>query len=75
MPRYRPQQPNLIDPAGVSASAYPRPMAKTSDASRAYTAKTTDGEALVDFAGTSNPYVDYQSIDLLLSYQGFGVQS
>ena len=29
MPRYRPQQPNLIDPAGVSASAYPRPMAKT----------------------------------------------
>lgn len=69
MPRYRPQQPHLIDPAGVPASAYPRPLAKTTDASRAYTAKATGGEPLVDFQGTRNPYVDYQSIDLLLSLQ------
>lgn len=69
MPRYKPQQPKLIDPTGVSASAYPRPLAISTDASRAYTAKSTGGEPLVDFPGTSNPYVDYQSIDLLLSLQ------
>lgn len=69
MPRYKPQQPKLIDPTGVSASAFARPMAISTDASRAYTAKTTGGEPLVDFPGTSNPYVDYQSIDLLLSLQ------
>lgn len=67
MPRCQPQQPHLIDPAGVPASAYPRSLAKTTDASRAYTAKATGGEPSVDFAGTSNPYVDCQSIDLLLS--------
>jgi tryptophan 2,3-dioxygenase len=69
MPRYQPQQPHLIDPAGVQASPYPRAMAKTTDASRAYTAQTTGGQPQVDFQGTSNPYVDYQSIDLLLSLQ------
>ncbi len=65
MPRYQPQQPQLIDPAGVQASAYARPMATTSDASRAYTAQATGGQPVVDFQGTGNPYVDYQSIDLL----------
>jgi tryptophan 2,3-dioxygenase len=69
MPRYQPQQPQLIDPAGVQASPYPRAMAKTTDASRAYTAQATGGVPQVDFQGTSNPYVDYQSIDLLLSLQ------
>ena len=69
MPRYQPQQPQLIDPAGVQASPYPRALAKTTDATRAYTAQTTGGQPQVDFQGTSNPYVDYQSIDLLLSLQ------
>jgi tryptophan 2,3-dioxygenase len=69
MPRYIPQQPQLNDPAGVQASPYPRPLAKTTDASRAYTAQATGGQPRVDFQGTSNPYVDYQSIDLLLSLQ------
>ncbi|MEQ1808252.1 MAG: tryptophan 2,3-dioxygenase family protein, partial [Burkholderiaceae bacterium] len=44
-------------------------MPVTTDESRAYTAQATGGKPLVDFAGTSNPYVDYQSIDLLLSLQ------
>ena len=69
MPRFKPHKPQLIDPAGVQASAYPRPMAKSTDESRAYNAKATGGEPMVDFQGTSNPYVDYQSIDLLLSLQ------
>jgi len=37
--------------------------------SRASTVEETEGEPLVDFEGTSNPYIDYQSIDLLLSLQ------
>jgi tryptophan 2,3-dioxygenase len=69
MPKYQPQHPQLIDPAGVKASAYPRPISTTSDASRAETAQSTGGLPIVDFEGTSNPYVDYQSIDLLLSLQ------
>ena len=69
MPRYKPIIPLIVDPAGVNASAAPRPMPITTDASRATTAQATGGTPLVDFAGTSNPYVDYQSIDLLLSLQ------
>lgn len=44
-------------------------MAKNNDASRATTAQTTGGQPQVDFQGTRNPYVDYQSIDLLLALQ------
>jgi tryptophan 2,3-dioxygenase len=69
MPTYPPHHPLLIDPSGVNTSPYPRPMSKTTDQSRAYTAQATGGQPQVDFAGTSNPYVDYQSIDLLLSLQ------
>lgn len=69
MPRYRPQVPHLIDPAGVPLGIGARPMPVTTDDSRAYTAEATAGKPMVDFAGRSNPYVDYQSIDLLLSLQ------
>jgi tryptophan 2,3-dioxygenase len=69
MPRYTPQTPQLIDPAGVQASVYPRPMGVTTDASRSETVQATGGQPQVDFSGTSNPYNDYQSIDLLLSLQ------
>jgi tryptophan 2,3-dioxygenase len=69
MPRYRPVRPLLIDPAGVKASAYPRPMQTSNAQARAYTAESTGGNPMVDFDGTSNPYNDYQSIDLLLSLQ------
>ena len=69
MPTYKPHIPQIVDPAGVDGSPYPRPMPITTDESREATAKETGGEPLVDFAGTSNPYIDYQSIDLLLSLQ------
>lgn len=44
-------------------------MPITTNESRAATAVETGGEPMVDFEGTSNPYIDYQSIDLLLSLQ------
>jgi tryptophan 2,3-dioxygenase len=69
MPRFRPQTPQIVDPGGVQPGIAPRPMPVTTDESRAYTAQSTGGAPLVDFAGQSNPYVDYQSIDLLLSLQ------
>jgi tryptophan 2,3-dioxygenase len=69
MPAYRPQVPHLIDPAGVRPGFDQRPLPPTTDETRAYTAQSTAGKPLVDFSGTSNPYVDYQSIDLLLSLQ------
>ncbi|MGI5349879.1 tryptophan 2,3-dioxygenase [Streptomyces sp. CA-250714] len=40
-----------------------------SDAERARLAALRDGEPLTDFAGRSTPYIDYQSIDVLLSLQ------
>ena len=69
MPRYKPYFPEIVDPAGVDASVCPRPMPMTTDQSRIATAADTGGDPLVDFAGRSNPYIDYQSIDLLLSLQ------
>lgn len=69
MPAYRPQFPHIVDIGGVNASAEARPMPMTTDTTRAETVQSTGGAPLVDFAGTSNPYVDYQSIDLLLSLQ------
>lgn len=69
MPRYRRQHPQIVDPAGVPPGIGARPMGTTTDASRAEAAYGTGGEPLVDFDGTSNPYNNYQSIDLLLSIQ------
>ena len=69
MPRYKRQHPQLIDPSGVQPGIGPRPMGTTSDASRADMVQSTGGQPLVDFQGRSNPYNDYQSIDLLLSLQ------
>ena len=69
MPKYKPIRPQIVDPAGVDASVAARPMPVTTDASRQATAAETGGEPLTSFAGTSNPYIDYQSIDLLLSLQ------
>ncbi len=69
MPEYAPYYPLIVDPSGVDASVAPRPMPITTDESRAATVIETDGEPLLDFEGTSNPYIDYQSIDLLLSLQ------
>lgn len=69
MPTYKPHFPDIVDPQGVDASAYPRPMGTTSDTSREETVAETGGEPLTEFVGGSNPYIDYQSIDLLLSLQ------
>lgn len=69
MPSYKPIRPQIVDPAGVDASPHARPMPITTDESRAATVQETGGVPLVDFEGTSNPYIDYQSIDLLLSLQ------
>ncbi len=69
MPRYKRHHPTLIDPAGVQPGIGPRPMGMTSDESRAQAVYGTGGEPNVDFEGTSNPYNNYQSIDLLLSLQ------
>lgn len=69
MPTFEPFFPIIVDPEGVDASPHARPMPVTTDESRAATVDETGGEPLLDFAGTSNPYIDYQSIDLLLSLQ------
>jgi tryptophan 2,3-dioxygenase len=69
MPRYIPVFPDLIDASQVNTSLDPRPMGMTTDESRIETAKSTDGAPLVDYEGNANPYIDYQSIDILLSLQ------
>lgn len=69
MPSYKPQLPQIVDPSGVDPSVHARPMGQTTNDSRAAMAQETGGVPLVDFEGTSNPYIDYQSIDLLLSLQ------
>ncbi len=69
MPSYEPFFPLIVDPDGVDTSIAPRSMPITTDASRAATVVETGGVPLADFEGTSNPYIDYQSIDLLLSLQ------
>ena len=58
MPRYKPVFPNLIDPAQVNTSIEPRPMGKTTDETRAATARQTGGAPLVDYEGNANPYID-----------------
>ncbi len=69
MPTFDPIFPQIVDPAGVSDAAAARTMPVTTDDTRAATVAETGGDPLVDFEGTSNPYIDYQSIDLLLSLQ------
>ena len=69
MPEHRPDFPPIVDSSQVVASVEPRPMGLSTDESRAATAEATDGHPMVDFDGTTNPYIDYQYIDLLLSLQ------
>ena len=69
MPAYKPIRPEIVDIAGVDGSPHPRPMNVSTDESREATVAETGGTPMIDFAGTSNPYIDYQSIDLLLSLQ------
>jgi tryptophan 2,3-dioxygenase len=69
MPSFEPFMPHVLDPSGVDVSIEPRPLGVSTDDSRSAMVETTGGEPMVDFEGTSNPYIDYQSIDVLLSLQ------
>ena len=69
MPAHEPDIPDIIDASKVNASVEPRPMGISTDETRAAAAEATEGQPLVDFDGTTNPYIDYQYIDLLLSLQ------
>lgn len=69
MPTFKPRIPMIVDPAGVDASNEVRPMGQSTDTSRAEMAGETGGLPRVDFENASNPYIDYQSIDLLLTLQ------
>ena len=69
MPKYKPIHRQIVDPLGVDTSIAPRPMVMGSDDSRNKISKETSGEPLVNYYGKTNPYIDYQSIDILLSLQ------
>ena len=69
MPKYKPHLPNIIDKKDVNTSINPRQMDVSNDKMRNENFKKYDGEPITNFAGKSNPYIDYQSIDLLLSIQ------
>ena len=69
MPKHRPDIPQIVDPKGVDTALEPRPMGLSTDESRAATVADTDGRPLVDYDGTTNPYIDYQFIDILHSLQ------
>ncbi|MDT2018711.1 MAG: tryptophan 2,3-dioxygenase family protein [Planktomarina sp.] len=69
MPKYKPINRQIVDPLGVDTSIAPRPMVMGSDDSRNKISKETSGEPLVNYLGKTNPYIDYQSIDILLSLQ------
>ena len=69
MPKYKPYKTEIVDPSGVDTSILPRPMEMGSDETRDAKVKETSGEPIVDYAGETNPYIDYQSIDILLSLQ------
>jgi tryptophan 2,3-dioxygenase len=69
MPRVTPRFPELIERTGVRCSNQPRPMDITTDETRAQAAYSNQGQPQVEFDGNSNPYVDYQFIDLLHTLQ------
>ena len=61
--------PDIIDIDGVEGSPYPRDVDIGSEEDRQKKVKITDGLPITEFEGTTNPYIDYESIDLLLSLQ------
>lgn len=69
MPAHKPDIPQIVDSTMVDTGLAPRPMGVSTDESRAAAAVDTDGQPMVDFDGTTNPYIDYQYIDILHSLQ------
>ena len=61
--------PDIIDIEKVDGSPKPRKMTIGSEASRQETVKMTEGQPITEFEGNTNPYIDYESVDLLLSLQ------
>ena len=61
--------PEIVDLNEVDYSPHPRPMEIGSEEERQRQVKETDGQPITEFKGNANPYIDYQSVDLLLSLQ------
>jgi len=61
--------PEIVKIDGVDGSPHPRPMDVGSEKRRRDEVAKTGGDPTADFKGNSNPYIDYESIDLLLSLQ------
>jgi len=61
--------PEIVDINEVDSSPHPRPMEIGSEEERQRQVKVTDGQPITEFKGNANPYIDYQSVDLLLSLQ------
>ena len=61
--------PEIVDINEVDSSPHPRPMEIGSEEERQRQVKKTDGQPITEFKGNANPYIDYQSVDLLLSLQ------
>lgn len=53
----------------MAASTEPRNLDIASEEVRAAQSASTGGKPMLDFEGESTPYIDYQSIDVLLSLQ------
>ena len=69
MPEYKPKTPAVVDISKVDGYPHPRKIGFSTDKSRYKISKQTMGDPLINYEGKSNPYIDYQSIDLLLSLQ------
>jgi len=61
--------PDIIDIEKVDGSPKPRKMMVGSETARQETVKMTEGQPITEFEGNTNPYIDYESVDLLLSLQ------
>ena len=61
--------PEIVDINEVDSSPHPRPMEIGSEEERQRQVKETEGQPITEFKGNANPYIDYQSVDLLLSLQ------
>lgn len=61
--------PEIVDIDGVDGSPHPRKMDIGSDEGRREKVVETKGDPITDFQENSNPYIDYESVDLLLSLQ------
>ncbi len=69
MSRVSPLFPKLVDSKGVNCSNQARDIGVTTDETRIYASQQSDGKPQVAFGGNSNPYIDYQFIDLLHTLQ------